>query len=230
MKKPSGSPRRTRQPEDTRRRILEAAVAEFSAKGLAGARVDQIAARAGANKRMIYRYFGNKEALWLVVLEHVYEAMRVQERALDVLSLDPREAMKRLVEFNFRFSAEHPELIALLNNENLHRARYLRRSATVPALYSPLLAMIGEILERGEKQGIFRRGVDPMQLYIDMAALGYFFLSNTYTLSTIFGADLSQAAARAERQRHMVEVVLGYLRPDAAGVAIDIARRRVQSN
>ncbi|MCW5731074.1 MAG: TetR family transcriptional regulator [Alphaproteobacteria bacterium] len=204
---------RSRRPADTRRRILEAAVAEFADKGLAGARVDAIAARAGANKRMIYQYFGNKQDLWLVALENVYEAMRTEERLLHVTDLDPVEGMRRLVEFNFRFSMAHPELISLLNNENLHQARHLRRSKKVPALHSPLLAMIDEVLARGVAQGVFRPGVDPMQLYITIAALGYFFLSNTHTLSTIFRRDLSRPKARRERQAHIVEVVLGYLRP-----------------
>lgn len=205
--------KRTRKPEDTRRRILEAAKAEFSDKGLAGARVDAIAARAGANKRMIYQYFGNKEDLWLITLERVYEDMRTEELMLHVGDVDPEEGMRRLVEFNFRFSAEHPELISLLNNENLHRAKHLRRSRKVPALYSPLLALIDDLLKRGVEKKVFRDGIDPMQLYITIAALGYFYLSNTHTLSTIFGRDLSTVRARSERRRHIVEVVLGYLRP-----------------
>jgi len=201
-----------RQPEDTRRRILAAAIAAFTEKGLEGARVDEIAARAGANKRMIYQYFGNKEELWLFALETVYEAMRGEERALDIGKLDPAEGMKKLVEFNFRYSAKHPELIALLNNENLHRARYLSKSKRVPALHSPLLAMIEGLLGRGVEQGIFRSGVDPMQLYITIAGICYFYLSNRWTLSAIFGADLESSPAIERRLAHVVEVVMGYLR------------------
>jgi AcrR family transcriptional regulator len=202
-----------RQPEVTRRRIFEAAQGEFAAKGLAGARVDQIAKRAGSNKRMLYQYFGNKEALWLQVLERAYEAMREQEKLLDVGRLDPVEGMRRLVAFNIRYTAEHPEFIALLNSENLHQARYLKKSVKVPSLYSPLLAMISDLLKRGRKAGLFRNGIDPMQLYISIASLGYFYCSNIHTLSTIFGRDLAALPARRERDRHVVEMVLGYLRP-----------------
>ncbi len=212
-RRPKAPARNRRQPEETRRRILAAATREFAAKGLAGARVDEIAARAGANKRMLYQYFGNKEDLWLVALERVYEAIRSEEGLLDVERLDPVAGMRRLVAFNFRYHSRHPEFLALLNSENLHRARYLRRSRRIQGMHSPLLALIDGLLRRGQAAGLFRRGVDAMQLYISIAALGYFYFSNVHTLSTIFGRDLATAAAQRRRERHVVDMVLGYLRP-----------------
>lgn len=197
----------------TRQRILDAALAEFAAKGLAGARVDEIAARAGANKRMLYAHFGSKEELWLVVLEGAYAAKRAEERAVEVEGLAPAEAMARLIAFNLRYTARHPEFVALLNQENLHRAAYLRRSEDVPALYSPLLEALRGVLARGEAAGVFRAGVDAMQLYIDILALGHFYVANRHTLSTIFGTPLDTEAAIAAREAHIAEVVLGYLRP-----------------
>ena len=196
----------------TRRRILDAALAEFAAKGLAGARVDEIAARAGANKRMLYAHFGNKEDLWLTVLERAYAAKREEERALQVDALPPAEAMRKLVEFNLRYTAAHPEFVALLNQENIHRAEHLRRSTKVPALYSPLLESLRAVLARGEAEGVFRRGVDPMQLYVTVLALGHFYVANVHTLSTIFGTGLGTEEALRERERHSVDVVLGFLR------------------
>jgi len=197
----------------TRQRILDAAVAEFAEKGLAGARVDEIAARAGANKRMIYAHFGNKEALWLAVLEAAYAAKRAEERALAVDALPPGEAMARLVAFNLRYTAAHPEFVALLNQENIHRAAYLAQSDQVPAMYSPLVGQIGTVLARGEAAGVFRAGVDPVQLYITIVALGHFYVANLHTLSTIFRTDLAEAAALAAREAHCIDVVRGYLRP-----------------
>lgn len=197
----------------TRRRILDAALAEFAAKGLAGARVDEIAARAGANKRMLYAHFGGKEDLWLLVLERAYAAKREEERALQVDALPPAEAMRRLVVFNLRYTAAHPEFVALLNQENIHRAEHLRRSTRVPALYSPLLESLRAVLARGEAEGAFRRGVDPMQLYVTVLALGHFYVANMHTLSTIFGAGLGTEEALRAREAHAVEVALGYLRP-----------------
>lgn len=197
----------------TRQRILDAALGEFAAKGLAGARVDEIALRAGANKRMLYAHFGSKEELWLVVLEGAYAAKRAEERALQVDALPPAAAMQRLVEFNLRYTAAHPEFVALLNQENIHHAAYLKRSAQVPALYSPLLEQIRAVLERGAAAGIFRQGVDAMQLYVTIVSLGHFYLANIHTLSTVFGAGLETEAALRAREAHSVAVVLGYLRP-----------------
>jgi len=196
----------------TRQRILDAALVEFAANGLAGARVDEIAARSGANKRMLYAHFGSKEELWLVVLERAYAAKRAEERALDVEHLAPAEAMARLVRFNLRYTAAHPEFVALLNQENIHRAAYLKRSAEVPAMYSPLLESLRAVLRRGEEAGHFRRGVDPLQLYVTMLGLGHFWVANRHTLSTIFGEDLGTGAALEARERHVIDVVLGYLR------------------
>lgn len=210
---PQDAPAHSPRALATRQRILDAALAEFAAKGLAGARVDEIAERAGANKRMLYAYFGNKDDLWLTVLERAYAAKRAEEKALQVDALPPAEAMERLVEFNLRYTAAHPDFVSLLNQENIHRAEHLRRSTQVPALYSPLLESLRAVLARGEAEGTFRRGVDPMQLYITILALGHFYVANTHTLSTIFGAGLGTEEALQARERHCVEVALGYLRP-----------------
>lgn len=208
----SKAPERVRRdPERTRARILEAARIEFARRGLGGARVDRITARAGSNKRMIYYYFGNKEALFLAALESAYEHVRNAEQSLKLTDLEPAEGMRRLVRFTWEYYLAHPEFITLLNSENLHRARLLKKSKKIRALHSPLVAMLGGLLERGQSAGVFRRGVDPVQLYISIAALGYFYLSNNHTLSTIFGRDLMRARALKQRLAHMTELVLGYL-------------------
>jgi TetR/AcrR family transcriptional regulator len=153
-----------RDPDRTREAILAAAQDEFAAKGLFGGRVNAIARRAGANKRMIYHYFGNKEGLYLAALERVYEGLRGSERTLDLAHLDPELAITRLVEFNFDYSRRHPELISLINSENLHRARHLSRSKKVRQLHSPFVKLIGDILRRGVAKGVFRPGLDPVDV------------------------------------------------------------------
>jgi AcrR family transcriptional regulator len=200
-----------RDPERTRARILEAAKAEFAAHGLGGARVDRIAAQADANKRMLYYYFGNKDDLFLAVLEDAYAHIREAEKALRLTEIAPPEAIRRLVAFTWEYYLEHPEFMTLLNSANLHRARHLEKSTKVRTIHSPFVAMIEEILERGRKEGVFRAGVDPVQLYISIASLTYFYLGNKYTLSAIFGRDLLSPRAKAERLAHMTELVLGYL-------------------
>jgi AcrR family transcriptional regulator len=201
-----------RNPEKNRERILAAALEEFSRFGLGGARVDRIAARAGANKRMLYYYFGNKEAMFLAVLESRYAHIRRAEQGLRLGDLDPAEGIRRLVAFTWTYYLKHPEFLTLLNSENLHRARHLRRSRQIAAMHSPLVAMLRDLLARGARKGEFRRGVDPVQLYISIAGLGYFYLGNRHTLSTIFERDLLAPRNKAERLRHMTELVLGYLR------------------
>lgn len=205
----------TRDPERTRRAILDAAAAEFSASGFGGASVNAVAERAGINKRMLYHYFGNKEDLFLVVLEEAYADIRNAERALSLGDLEPVEAMRRLVLFTWRYYLAKPSFISLLNTENLYKAAHLRRSQNIRALHSPLVDTLEELLRRGAAQGTFRSGVDPVQLYISIAGLGFFYLSNVHTLSTIFGRDLQSEQALAERGEQIVEVILGYLRPPA---------------
>jgi TetR/AcrR family transcriptional regulator len=203
-----------RDPDRTREAILLAAQEEFAAKGLFGGRVNTIARRAGANKRMIYHYFGNKEGLYLAALERVYEDLRGTERTLNLDHLAPEVAIKRLVEFNFDYSRQHPEMISLFNSENLHRARHLSRSRKVRELHSPFVKLIGDILQRGVANGIFRPGLDPVEVYITIAAVGYFYLSNNWTLSAIFGRDLSTPAASRRRRRHNVDMILHALKAD----------------
>ena len=200
-----------RDPARNRGRIQAAALEEFARYGLGGARVDRIAARAGANKRMLYYYFGNKEDLFLAVLESRYAHIRRAEQGLHLTDLEPREGMRRLVAFTWNYYLKHPEFLTLLNSENLHRGRHLRRSRQIAAMHSPLVAMLRSLLERGVRKGQFRRGVDPVQLYISIAGLGYFYLSNRHTLSTIFERDLLAARYKSERLKHMTELVLGYL-------------------
>jgi TetR/AcrR family transcriptional regulator len=201
-----------RDPDRTREAILSAAQDEFAAKGLSGGRVDEIARRARANKRMIYHYFGSKQGLYLAALERVYEGLRGTERTLDLAHLKPEQAIQRLVEFNFDYSREHPELVSLINNENLHRARYLSKSKKVRDLHSPFVALIDDILKRGVAKGVFRKGLDPVDVYITIAAVGYFYLSNNWTLSAIFGRNLGSDAACRQRRKHNVDMVLHALR------------------
>ncbi len=204
-----------RNPQRNRQRILAAALEEFSRYGLGGARVDRIAARAGANKRMLYYYFGSKENLFLAALEASYAQIRNAERALDLEHRDPREALRRLVAFTWDYYLAHPEFLTLLNSENLHKGRHVRRSKRVRELHSPLVATLRAILRRGEREGLFRRGVDPVQLYISIAGEGYFYLSNRYTLSQIFGRDLMGRRALAARERHNAEMILNAVRSAA---------------
>jgi len=204
--------RPVRDADRTRTAILDAATTEFARYGLGGARVDRISAAAGANKRMLYYYFGDKERLFLAVLEAAYARIRSAEQKLSLLDGTPIESVRKLIRFTWDYFLAHPEFITLLNSENMHRASHLRKSRRARSLNSPLIATLGAVLERGSREGVFRTGVDPLQLYISIAGLCYFYLSNIHTLSAIFGRDLAAQAARGARLKHITDVVLGYLR------------------
>lgn len=200
-----------RDADRSREAILSAARAEFAAYGLGGARVERIAERSGLNKRLIYYYFENKDALFVAVLEDTYLSIREAEKQLHLTDLPPADAIRRLTEFTWNYYLEHPEFLSLLNSENLHRARHIADSERVRQMNSPLIRTLGEILERGRQEGLFRGGIDPMQLYISIAGLAYFYQSNRHTLSAIFGRDLMSPKARHERLSHICDVILGYV-------------------
>ena len=212
MRKGKNASANGRDPVRTRASILASATAEFARFGLGGARVDRIAARAGANKRMLYYYFGDKDGLFLAALEERYAHIRNAERSLRLEHLDPRQSVRRLVEFTWRYFLEHPEFMTLLNSENLHQGRHVRRSRRVREMHSHLVTLLRDVLRRGERQGLFRRGVDPVQLYISIAGEGYFYLSNRYTLSRIFGRNLMAPRALSGRARHISDMIVNALR------------------
>jgi len=209
---PAPPARRKRNAVKTKEDILAAARAEFCANGFGGARVDAIAARAAANKRLLYYYFGNKEDLYRAVLLDAYQEIRRGERELNLEALDPREAMDRLVRFTFRHFLANPWFTSLLATENLQNAAFLKSLPDIPALHSPLVDQIRTILDQGRAAGLFRDRVDPIQLYISIAALGYFYVSNMQTLSAIFQRDLGGTGMIQEREAQAVQMVMCYLR------------------
>ena len=215
----AAAPRRTakRSGDATRAALLAAAVAEFARNGLAGARVDAIAARARANKQLVYHYFGDKDRLYAAALEEVYAAIRQREQHLHLEDLAPEAAMAELVGFSFDYLAEHPEFVALVNDENRHGAGHLRSSQRIREMHLPLVTLVRRTLERGAAAGVFREDIDAVDLYISIAGLSYFYFSNNRTLSAIFGARLSSAKAVARRRRHVVAFVLSALRPGRPG-------------
>ena len=199
---------RTRNADATKTRIREAAKAEFAALGLGGARVDVIAEKSGANKRMIYHYFGSKEELFKAVVEEAYLDIRKAERALDLEHLAPRDALETLVRFTWTYYLENPEFLTLVNSENLHRARHLEDSARIRETGRSLVDMVRSILDRGVADGVFRSGIDPVQLNITIAAIGYYYLTNRHTGAILFERDFVARDALDERLAFNIETVM----------------------
>jgi AcrR family transcriptional regulator len=204
-----------RDPAGTRRRILDAGQSEFAQHGYSGANVGRIAAAARCNIRMIYHYFGSKESLYISVLEGVYDRIRAHERQLNLEAYDPIPGMRRLVEFTFDYLLGNPDLVAMIRNENLLGARFLKNSEQVPQSTRPLIQSIGNLLARGRATGAFHGEADAMQLYITLLSLCFIHISNRHTLTVMFQRDLSDRDWLQERRRHVVQVVLAYLTTDA---------------
>ena len=210
---PDTAPRpRTRDAEGTKARILDAAKKEFARSGLGGARVDVIADKAHANKRMIYHYFGSKEGLFQTVLEHAYLAIRTAEQRLNLDHLDPTQALEKLIRFTWDYYLKNPEFITLVNSENLHRARHLKKSEVIKVVSRKFVAMVGGILDRGVAAGAFRPGIDPVQLNITIAAIGYYYLTNRYTGAIVFERDLMAKDALDQRLAFNIETILRLVR------------------
>jgi AcrR family transcriptional regulator len=202
---------RSRDADRSQQAILLAARDEFACHGLAGARVDRIAERADVNKRLIYYYFKSKDDLFLAVLENTYADIRAAEQVLHLDEMDPVEAIRQLISFTWHYYLDHPEFLSLLNSENQHNAAHLKKSSRIQEMNSPLVQILDTVLERGRNQNLFRAGIDPIQLYISIASICYFYLSNNPTLSAIFGRDLRAPKAMAQRLSHMTDMVLGYV-------------------
>lgn len=196
-----------------REALLAAARSEFAAKGLGGARVAMIAERAGVNKQLLYYYFGSKDGLYRSALESVYAEIRDLERGLRLDEAAPEEAMAKLVGFSFDYLAQHPDFIGLLNHENARGAMHVRSSPAIRATNSPLIELIAATLKRGVRAKVFRSNVDPVELYISVAGMSYFFFSNRLTLTSIFGRDLSQPKVAEAYKRHVVSLAMAGLRP-----------------
>ena len=204
---------RQRDAEQTRREILDAARAAFAEHGLSGARVDEIAARTRTSKRMIYYYFGSKEGLYAAVLEEMYGGIRDAEQALDLDSLPPAAAMRALIEQTFDYHAAHPEFVRLVAVENIHDARHLRHAPSITARNDAVIRSTRALLDRGEREGVFRARVDAVDLHMLVNGFSFYRVSNRHTLGVIFGRDLTEPQHVAAHRRMIVEAVLAWLKP-----------------
>ncbi len=197
-----------RDAEATKARILLAAKKEFARRGLGGARVDEIAERAKANKRMIYHYYQSKEELFRTVLEEAYLDIRSAERKLNLDELSPTDALETLVKFTWNYYLKNPEFITLVNSENLHRARHLKSLPKLHETMRGLVDQVDNILKRGQKSGEFRSGIDATQLNITIAAIGYYYLTNRFTGSFLYERDLMDKKSLEERLAFNIDTIL----------------------
>ncbi|QHE86935.1 TetR/AcrR family transcriptional regulator [Hydrogenophaga sp. BPS33] len=208
---PAKEPTRTNDPERTMANIMEVAIAEFAEKGLAGARIDEIAAATQTSKRMIYYYFGSKEGLYLAVLEESYRQMREIESQQHLEDLEPEAALRKLVEFTFDHHATHENYIRVVMSENMNRGQYLAQSQTIQQLNVPAISSIRKLYQRGVAAGVFRPGLDAIDIHASISALTFFNVSNRHTFGLIFKRDPSEPKAAAARRAAITEMVVRYV-------------------
>jgi TetR/AcrR family transcriptional regulator len=208
----TGATKKRGRQSDTRARILACARAEFAEKGFAGARTESIVRAAGVNPNLLYHYFGSKDQLFVAVMENVYSDVRAHHGDLELEKLAPEEAIRRFTEATFDLFVASDDVIRLFSTENIHHAEHIRGSERIAHIYDPLISLLERQLARGREQGVFRAAVDAQELFITITSLSYFYLSNRHTLSVILRNDLNARARRERRRRHIVDVVLTYLR------------------
>jgi AcrR family transcriptional regulator len=203
---------RTNDPERTMADILEVATREFAEKGLSGARIDAIAEAMRTSKRMIYYYFGSKEALYLAVLEESYRRIRAIESEAHLDDLAPEDALRKLVGHTVDYQWAHPEFVRLVQSENIHRAAYLSQSKIIRKLNATAIDGLKRVVERGQKAKVFRTGIDAIDLHMSISALSVFNVANRHTFSLIFQRDLESHAALVARRDSIIEMIVRFVR------------------
>jgi AcrR family transcriptional regulator len=193
--------------------IIDVATREFAEKGLEGARVDLIAEAMRTSKRMIYYYFGSKEALYVSVLEEAYRRAREIEAGLKLDHLQPREALRKVVAFTIDYQLANPQFVRLVMNENMHRGAYLARSKVIQCLNAPAIRVLRSVCDRGVAAGVFRADVDPVDLHMSISALSFFNVANRHTFSLIFGSETATPSGAAARRESIVAMVMRHVQP-----------------
>ena len=211
---PIGSRSKSRVGEATKREILMAALKEFAEKGLKGARVDDIAAKTRTTKPMIYYHFGSKEKLYAAVMEEAYVRVREKEQGLHIDNLPPEQAMQRLVEVTFDHHAAHPDYVRLVCVENMERARHIGKRPTLVQRNAIAIETVRTLLDRGERDGIFRSGLDPWHVHFLINSFCFMRVSNRYTWNAVFEKDLWDPEDAALQRQLIIEAVLRYVKTD----------------
>ncbi|MBD8123013.1 MULTISPECIES: TetR/AcrR family transcriptional regulator [Pseudomonas] len=189
---------RAQQADQTRARILQAAIAVFTRDGYSGGRIEKISAEAESNDRMIYYYFGSKEKLFVKVLEHTYEQFNRAESTLQLDPSTPVQTLRQLVAFVWDYYVSHPEFVAILSIENLHKGKHARQSGELRRLSGEAVGVLRPIIDAGQQQGLFRQDVDIKHVYLMIASLCYFYNSNLHTLSSFLGQDMAAPDERTD--------------------------------
>jgi TetR/AcrR family transcriptional regulator len=207
-----GSGKRVRRTATlSKEKIIKAAITEFALKGLDGARVDEIARRSGVNKTLLYHHIGNKDSLFTAALETTYQTIRERQREFLRRQMDPLTGVRELVLLLMSIWVEHPEFGRLLATENFHWGKHVKRSRVIGEMYQQLVDTLNDLLAKGVEQGVFRDGIDAIDLYISISSLSAYYVSHHHTLGTLFHVDLMEPRRLRQRERHILDMILRYV-------------------
>jgi TetR/AcrR family transcriptional regulator len=196
----------------SKEKIIQAAIAEFSLKGLDGARVDEVARRSGINKTLLYHHIGNKDRLFTASLETTYQTIRERQQGFLARHMDPETGVRQLVHLLMSIWVEHPEYGKLLASENFHGGKHVKRSKLIGEMYQRLVDTLNDLLRRGVEQGIFRSGIDPIELYISISSLSAYYVAHQHTLNALFHIDVMEPRRLRQRENHIVDMIMRYVR------------------
>jgi len=202
-----------RDAERTKAALLDAAAEEFAEKGFSSARVEDIASRVGLTKRLVFYYFDSKEKLYIAALESAYQHIRTEEKALDEASLPPRAALARICSFTFDYYVAHPSFVRLVASENIEGGAFLAKSSLVRDSNRGIILLLDAILERGRKQGVFRKDVTATDVHMTISSLAFFCIANRHTFGTLFDVDMDSEAFLSAKRTQIVDIVDRFLVP-----------------
>ena len=213
---PRASKTKPKRPKRTaalsKERIIKAAITEFAQKGLDGARVDEVARRSGVNKTLLYQYVGNKDDLFTAALETAYQSIRERQKDFVSRQMDPEAGVRQLVHLLMSIWVEHQDYGKLLASENFHGGKHVKRSKLIGEMYGQLVDALTDLLKRGAAQGVFRSGIDPVDLYISISSLSAYYVAHQHTLNAIFHTDVMQPKRLQQREDHIAEMILRFVR------------------
>lgn len=196
----------------SKEKIIKAAITEFAAKGLDGARVDEVARRSGVNKTLLYQYVGNKDDLFTAALEAAYQSIRERQKEFIARQMDPETGVRQLVHLLMSIWVEHQDYGKLLASENFHGGKHVKRSKLIGEMYGQLVDALTDLLKRGAALGVFRSGIDPVDLYISISSLSAYYVAHQHTLNAIFHIDVLQPKRLQQREDHIVEMILRFVK------------------